>query len=351
MPQITAPDPIQAAWACLATDRQAYEGALETALAPQEPYLTSLERQMYARGKRLRPLLLLLSYHLAHGETSPLLSPASPKAIKAAVALEMLHVATLIHDDIVDAADSRRDARTIQAARGVETAVLIGDLQFIQAIRIFADSVDTASDMGIVRLVLDVGFKICCGELDELAGPPGLSTKQRRQHYRRTIERKTAVLFGLACEVGATLGGAGTRVAMLLGQYGRHLGYAFQIMDDLLDLVSSAEVSGKPVLSDLGQRIWTLPIINAVEELGPDHPVSRFMAGGRREAFDPRQGVRDVIRTDGFVRAYGEARREILQALAHLEPFVESLPRGRLGSIARHVMDRGWRVSVPATAA
>ena len=338
-----AADPISEAWAHLRADKEQYERFLQAALAPQQPYVTPLELQMYERGKRLRPLLLLLCCHLAGGAKREANAPAAPKAIKAAVALEMLHVATLIHDDIVDAAESRRDARSIQAARGVEAAVLIGDLQFIQAIRVFADSVDTQQDMGVVRLVLDVGFKICCGELDELRGPPGETFAQRRQHYRRTIERKTAVLFSLACEVGATLGEGRGRVALLLGQYGRHLGYAFQIMDDLFDLTSSAHASGKPVMNDLGQRVWTLPIINAVEEFGPDHPVSRHMAGNPVAGFDLRQGVGEVIRSQGFVLAYGEARREIIQAIAHLEPLAASPGRELLRRIAQHVVDRGWR--------
>src|SRR5947209_2222585 len=159
-----ASDPISRARELIAEDLGRFEQGLETALAAQAEYLTATEYEMYRRGKKLRPLMLLLSSRLIAGAVREL----PQKAINAAVSLEMLHVATLVHDDIVDVAPSRRGLSTVYSERGTEMAVLIGDLQFIQAVRCFAEGINAQEDMHLVRLVLDVGFKICCGELDEI---------------------------------------------------------------------------------------------------------------------------------------------------------------------------------------
>ncbi|WP_437333135.1 polyprenyl synthetase family protein [Sorangium sp. So ce394] len=340
-------DPIADGWALVATDRWRFEAALASALEPQSRYLTEVERQLYAGGKRLRPLLLLLATRAVRPTEAE--GEVSLKAVQAAVSLEMLHVATLIHDDIVDSAELRRNGRAVHAARGVQTAVLVGDLQFIQAIRIFAGSVDTATDMGIVRLVLDVGFRICCGELDELRGIDTSEPEALRRHYRATIERKTAILFGLACEVGASLGGAGTRATLCLGQYGRSLGRAFQIMDDLLDLAAAPAASGKDAYTDLAQRCWTLPLINAVEELGPGHALSIHMRGDETGE-DLATLAAAAVGTRGFERAYDDARREALEACQCLADLPASTVAALLGRLAMYVVDRGFGAPLPIPA-
>jgi heptaprenyl diphosphate synthase len=340
-------DPIADGWMLIAADRTRFEAALASALAPQSAYLTEIERSLYAGGKRLRPLLLLLATHAVRPHEAS--GEIPNKAIQAAVSLEMLHVATLIHDDIVDAAEHRRNGRAVHAARGVQTAVLVGDLQFIQAIRIFAGNVDTAADMGIVRLVLDVGFRICCGELDELRGVDTHEPETLRRHYRATIERKTAILFGLACEIGATLGDAGPRETLRLSQYGRSLGRAFQIMDDLFDLVATPASSGKSAHTDLAQRCWTLPLINAVEELGPDDALSRHMQG-EDTGVELATLAAAAVRTRGFSRAYDEARREALEARHGLADLPASPFAALLDRLAMHIVDRGFHAPQPAYA-
>src|SRR5271156_2631672 len=146
----------------------AFERALAAALAAQEEYLTEVELRLYAGGKRLRPRVLMLSARAVQsGEDRRLALP--DKAGRAATSLEMLHVASLVHDDIVDDADDRRGVPSVSAARGRDVALVIGDLQFVQALRCFADAVETERDMELVRMVLAVGYRICCGQLDEMA--------------------------------------------------------------------------------------------------------------------------------------------------------------------------------------
>ncbi|MEM7526800.1 MAG: polyprenyl synthetase family protein [Pseudomonadota bacterium] len=330
------PNPVADAWKLVAEEAARFDAALAEALEPQRAYLTELERTLYGGGKRVRPLLLILAAKLVAPDR-----PLSHKAVQGAVSLEMLHVATLIHDDIVDDASMRRGGPSIHAERGTAAAVLIGDLQFIQAIRVFAGSVDTEADMGLVRLVLDVGFKICCGELDEMADVAEASAEMRRQRYFQTIDRKTAILFGLACEVGATLANGRTRQIAMLSHYGRSVGRAFQIMDDLFDLVEGSHSSGKPRAADLAARCWTLPIINAHEEAAPGSALAAVMAGHATAAEDIEAARRQVADSDGFAAAYHAARAHALAGAAELEGFPAGPFREALIRIAHHVVDRG----------
>ena len=189
-------DPVREAKALLAPDLVRFEETLLETLKPQAEYLTRTEYETYRRGKRLRPVLLLLSAR----SVLPADTAALPdKLIKAAVSLEKLHVATLIHDDIVDVAPMRRGMQTVFSERGAEMAVLIGDMQFIQAIRCFVDGIDVQKDMELVKMVLNVGFDLCRGELDEILTDPSIGIEKLINRYFRTVDRKTSTLFALAC--------------------------------------------------------------------------------------------------------------------------------------------------------
>jgi heptaprenyl diphosphate synthase len=321
----------------LAEDWERFTEMLHKTLEPQQPYLTEAEYALYGRGKKVRPMMMMLSARMIHG-----LSPLPSKVIKGAVALEMLHVATLIHDDIIDNALVRRGLRSVNAARGTETAIIIGDMQFVQAIRAFVDAIDAQKDMGLVKTVLDTAFRICCGELDELQTDPTWDTSVLRKRYLETIERKTAILFGLACESGVTLADGHTSDARRIGFYGRRVGRAFQMMDDLFDFAQSDEASGKPQGMDLARRRVSLPLIYAMQELGPSHPVSRIMHGANYTPEELRSGVEAVKRTAGFAHAYAEARGQALDAVEYLRPSPRNRYRQALEEIALHVVDRGF---------
>jgi heptaprenyl diphosphate synthase len=320
----------------LAEDLERFYALLAETLEPQRAYLTKIEYDLYAHGKKLRPVMLLLSARMMHGADTPL----PMKAIQGAVSLEMLHVATLIHDDIVDDALTRRGLQSVNAARGVGTSVIVGDLQFVQAIRGFVEAIDTQNDMALVKLVLDTAFKICCGELDELQTDPNWATDVLHKRYMETIDRKTAVLFGLACETGVSLVTSHTSDARRAGFHGRRVGKAFQIMDDLLDFTQSDARAGKAAGMDLMARRLSLPLIYAMAELGPDHIVSRIMRGASATAGEFQHAFAAVKGTDGFARAYAEARHAALEAIEYLRPFPRNRYRRALEEIALHVVDR-----------
>jgi heptaprenyl diphosphate synthase len=332
-------DPIRDARQLIQEDLVRFEQALEQALEPQAEYLTDSEYETYRRGKKLRPVVLLLS---ARVSGTPDLKDLPEKVIKASVSLEMLHVATLIHDDIVDVAPTRRGLKTVYSERGTEMAVLIGDLQFIQAIRCFAEAIDAQEDMHLVRAVLDVGFRICCGELDEIMTDPTWDLATLEKRYFRTVERKTAMLFGLACESGASLSGAGRHACFFLSRYGRRFGSAFQIMDDIFDLMRPEELSGKAPGVDLAQGRLTLPMIYALSELPEDHVVRRII---RREPYSPedlREAVAAIALSKGLIKAYSKAREMALEAADFLTEFRPSPYRDALADIARYVVNRGY---------
>ncbi|SCW75055.1 polyprenyl synthetase family protein [Pseudomonas sp. NFACC05-1] len=320
----------------LAEDLVRFRQEVELALEPQAPYLTDVERQMFAGGKKIRPLVMLLSARLIAQD-----GPLPDKVYKGAASLEMLHVATLIHDDIVDEAQLRRGLPSVSAARGSKTALLIGDLQFVQALRGFATAVDTERDMTLVRLVLDTAFDICRGELDELDRTLPEDHDARLARYYQTIDRKTAVLFRLACQGGIDLAGGRSRDARRGGFFGRALGRAFQIMDDVLDVVEYESSAGKQSGIDLLLGRLSLPLIYAMETLGPTHAISQSLREGTPLTGHRLGDALDDLRDCGCIdKAYAAARREALQALFYLEPFPPGRYRDALEELALHVVDR-----------
>ncbi|WP_367134131.1 MULTISPECIES: polyprenyl synthetase family protein [Streptomyces] len=323
-------------WAgLLAGDRPHFESILDEALAPQQDYLSDTERAVYRQGKRLRPAVLLLAARMVLGS-----APLPRKVLQGAVSLEMLHVATLIHDDVIDGSALRRGLPSVNAARGMEAAVLVGDLQFVQAIRGFVRTIDRDRDMALIELVLDTAFQIGCGELDELRTDMSQEPALLIEHYWQTADRKTAVLFGLAAEAGVTLAGGRTSDARRAGFAGRRLGRALQVMDDLFDLAQDEADSGKPRGMDILRRRASLPLVYAMEELGPGHLVSRVLRGEPLDAAGLERCVAQVRATTGFSHAYADARTQALEAIELLRPFPASRYRYALEDLALHVVDR-----------
>ncbi|HYU98103.1 MAG TPA: polyprenyl synthetase family protein, partial [Pyrinomonadaceae bacterium] len=184
-------------------------------------------------GKRVRPALTILANYAVGGDGSRY------NSIRMATVMEFLHTATLVHDDIIDSADTRRNRPTVNALYGNETAVLMGDWLYMSA---FETSLAERS-LPILDILTRVTRKMTEGELLQLTtlGKTDIS----EQHYLDIIQRKTAFLFSACCEVGAILGGANEVEQRALADYGMNLGMAFQLTDDLLDFTSSDDILGK----------------------------------------------------------------------------------------------------------
>src|SRR5207245_5931753 len=200
-------------------------------------------------GKRVRPALTMLSDYVARGDGS------NHSSIRMATVMEFLHTATLVHDDVIDKADTRRNRPSINCEFGNQTAVLMGDWLYMSA---FETSLAERS-LPILDILTAVTRKMTEGELLQLTllGRTDISEEQ----YFDVIARKTAYLFSACCEIGALLGGADARTQNNLRDYGMNLGVAFQLIDDLLDFTSSEEILGKPAGADLLEGKVSLPLI------------------------------------------------------------------------------------------
>lgn len=200
-------------------------------------------------GKRIRPALFIMSCYAAGGDGS------RESAIRIATVMEMLHTATLVHDDIIDNADTRRNRDSVNARFGNQTAVLMGDWLYMTA---FETSLQERS-LEILDILTRLTRKMTEGELIQLTilGRSDLSEEE----YFDVLKRKTAYLFSACCEIGAILGNATADQQAALRDYGMNLGIAFQLADDLLDFTSNDEILGKAAGADLLEGKMTLPLI------------------------------------------------------------------------------------------
>ncbi|NLJ41401.1 MAG: polyprenyl synthetase family protein [Clostridiales bacterium] len=218
------------------------------ALKSRQSTLTKgVEGLLEAGGKRVRPALVLLSGQFGEYDRK--------KLMPLAAGVEILHMATLVHDDIIDDADIRRGAPTIQAKWGKDMAVFTGDFLLTRAFSLITQNVELES----MHKLSNVLKAICEGEIDQYEARFDLDTSVG--DYLKRIARKTALLFTASCRLGAEQSHCTPRNAFNLRHYGQNLGMAFQIKDDLLDFSDDQEVLGKPSLADFANGIFTLPII------------------------------------------------------------------------------------------
>jgi geranylgeranyl pyrophosphate synthase len=276
-------------------------------------------------GKRLRPTLVLLSAHLCGADIG--------RAIFAAAATEMLHTATLVHDDLIDGSLLRRGVGTLNARWSPAATVLAGDYIFARA----AYLVSRADNLRLMRRFAEVLMVICNGEIRQMFD--GRQGQVNRQDYERRIYAKTASLIALSVEAGAILGGAGVGLAQALLAYGERLGLAFQIVDDVLDFVADEKVLGKPVGSDLRQGLITLPVLFFLEG-EPGHPVLCQALAQSPSDDVVQEAVRAVAGSPAIQRALGVAREYADQAEAALEIVPQSPYRTALLELAAFVVNR-----------
>lgn len=299
----------------LAEDMERFHSKLEEALQSRQEYLTEQEFEIYRRGKKLRPMLLLLCARAYLDDSESL----SEQIITGAVALEMIHVASLIHDDIIDGAASRRGVSAVHKTRGVPAAILIGDMEFLSAIRMTADLSYIQNDTLLVRMLLDSALKVCYGELDELNSGFSRDTDEMKERYLKTIERKTASLFQLACEAGIILAGGHRKAADRVGLYGKKAGMCFQIMDDLFDLMQTQQKSGKGEGMDLKNGCLTLPIIYSLKEFPQDSEFVQMFQKEKALTDKEAIAVRNVLRQkNGLWKAYEDACTYAAEAKKYL---------------------------------
>jgi octaprenyl-diphosphate synthase len=279
-------------------------------------------------GKRLRPMLHVLAAGAAgyHGD----------QHIKLAAVIEFIHTSTLLHDDVVDESDLRRGRKTANALWGNAASVLVGDFLYSRSFQLMVE----LDNMRIMRILADTTNTIAEGEVLQLLNIGNADVDEAS--YLAVIERKTAVLFAAATELGGLLGGLPEHQVSALRRYGMELGYAFQIADDLLDYVSDAGTMGKNVGDDLAEGKPTLPLIYALQSADAEQKQSL------RHAIE-HGGLDSLDRIIGAIRDSGALERTHERAVAHanaarhaLGELPESPWRDALAALADYSVQRNY---------
>jgi geranylgeranyl pyrophosphate synthase len=278
-------------------------------------------------GKRLRPALVLLATHLFDGNRE--------NALWLAAAVEMLHTATLIHDDFIDGTTTRRGSPTLNTQWSPAATVLIGDLTFAWAAQLAAHG----NDLEIIHRFTETLEIICGGELAQIS--QGREAPVTVQDYYHRIFAKTASLFALATEIGPHLAHRPSTEVEDLRRFGRLIGMAFQITDDVLDVIGDHETLGKPAGSDLRQGLITLPVLYYLEEHPEDTRVAAVV-GGESDAAQVEALLADLQRSDAPDRALATARSHTDNALALLRQYPDTPHRDALEEIATFAVERSF---------
>ena len=276
-------------------------------------------------GKRIRPILTLLSsgFRDHHDE----------KVQTMAAAVEMLHIATLIHDDTVDESDTRRGRTTISKQWGRHTAVLVGDYIFAAS----ASYVCETENVKVIKRFSETIMELASGELQEITASRNVNVTLNE--YMDRIYFKTAALFTTAGESGAILSGANDNLVHNLREYSKYTGLAFQIIDDILDFQGSTRNMGKPIGTDILNGVMTLPTIYAMEDLKLRKKVSTLYSG----SFLPElhsEIVKDIIASDAIPRTYEYATTLCQKALRHLGDLPRNSHRESLEEIPEFILRR-----------
>jgi heptaprenyl diphosphate synthase len=298
-----------------------------TVRADLGPVADAMEQILDAGGKRLRPALVFLAAGLG--------KPTRIDDVhRAAMAIEFIHNATLIHDDLIDGAPTRRGLRTIHETLGANPAIIIGDYYFAKGANLMSQVGDPAIDALLSQTVMT----ICFGEMLQL-------TSQRRydqslDEYYAKIERKTAALLAASTFCGAVLGHLSQPDVETIRRFGRYLGISFQIADDVLDYLATEEEVGKPVGNDLKQGTVTLPLMLARSDPGVNGQLEAILRKPVLHDDDYADVVRIVRGSRGIEESYGYAREFGEKARSELKAFAPSQHRDALESLTHYVIRR-----------
>ncbi len=320
------------AFAPVAADIAEAESIFDRTLAPHRgPFGSLIEHLRHYRGKRLRPTLLLLAARAC--------GKIAPAHHTLAAAMEMIHTATLVHDDVLDEAEIRRHALTFNAGWGNKVSILLGDMLFTHAFHL-----TSTVDARACQITGEVTNRVCAGELRQVTERGNLELSEA--DYFTVIDGKTAALTECCGRLGALYAGASEEVADRLASYGRSLGLAFQIADDVLDLVGCEETAGKTLGTDLAQQKLTLPVIHCLHRLPVTEATKLRDAIRTGESNDERFPTHELAprvlaameKTQSV--AYAKRKAEELARAAKSE--LECLPRTECRTVLESVAD--WSV-------
>jgi octaprenyl-diphosphate synthase len=277
-------------------------------------------------GKRFRPLLLLAS--------SELCSYRGERRYPLAAVIEFIHTASLLHDDVIDHAETRRGKVSANRVWGNAASVLVGDYLYSKAFRLMTEDGNPA----IFKLLSTSTNTMSEGEVFQLVKAGDISITEKE--YLTIVEKKTSILISAACAIGGILGNASNNQIEALTRFGMRLGTAFQITDDTLDYIAKEEEFGKTIGQDLKEGKLTLPLIRTMKKCNPEERafIRRGIEAKDEEA---AAGIMALIqRHDGIAYALDKARSCIDEARAFLAPFADSEAKTALGTVADYIIER-----------
>lgn len=286
----------------------------------------ALHHLLGAGGKRIRPTLVLL--------TGNMLGADPDKLITLAAAVEMLHTATLVHDDLIDGALLRRGNPTLNARWSPASTVLTGDFIFARAAKLAAET----DCLPLMRLFAETLAIIVNGELTQLFSSRDIAN---RENYNQRIFAKTASLFEMSARGAAMISPVDEATVETMQDYGYQVGMAFQIVDDILDFNGEQAEVGKPVGSDLLQGLITLPTLHYIED-HPDDPNIRPLLEGNYSVGQKQMNrlVQSIRKSDAISRSMNEAEKYVAEALRALADMPAGTECQALEDLARYIVDR-----------
>ena len=313
----------------ISNDLKKVEKELDKTLKVSDPVLSqTCIYLLQAGGKRMRPGFTLLSGKFFEYKFE--------KLLPVAMAIELIHMATLVHDDVVDSSLTRRGRPTLAASWGNTVSIATGDYLFAKALELIV-KIDNPK---VSRILADVSIEMCQGEIQQIKCSYDINQTSKEYYYR--IRRKTALLLGLSCKLGAIMSNANSRQVWLMSTYGHCLGIAFQIVDDILDITADPEVLGKPVGGDVRQGIITLPMIYALQD-SPDANRLKMLLSKKVKSEGETQEAVELIKASGGI----DKSREVVtlyieKAIRHLHELPDIGSRGALIELAEFVGERGY---------
>ncbi|MEU0145608.1 polyprenyl synthetase family protein [Streptomyces sp. NPDC006288] len=309
----------------------AVEAGLLAATKSEVPFITEAAQHLVsAGGKRFRPLLVMLASQFG--------DPDAPGVVPAAVVVELTHLATLYHDDVMDEADVRRGVDSANTRWGNSVAVLTGDFLFARASHILADLGPQA-----VRIQAEAFERLVTGQILETAGPR--DGRDPVDHYMDVLGGKTGSLVAVSGRFGALMAGADESVVDILTQYGERLGIAFQLADDFLDIASDSHESGKTPGTDLREGIPTLPVLHlraraAAEGRAEDQELVELLDGDLADDARLAEALRRLRAHPALEQARRDTVRYAQEARATLAPLPECYAKAALEELCDAVVHR-----------
>lgn len=309
--------------------RSRVENALTAAVAAEDELMAQMGSHLItAGGKRARPLFAVASAAALAPDPDSIEAAVTDDVILGGVSVELVQVGSLCHDDVIDEAETRRGVESVNARWGNLKAILAGDF-------LLAKASEIAAGLGteVAGLLAATIGRLCAGEVNELRH--AYDPTRTEASYLAAIEGKTAALFATACRVGGIVGDLPRLRIDQLTEFGRLYGMAFQIVDDVLDVIATDEQLGKPAGHDIAEGIYNLPVIHALDELGGDLAT---LLGGPISGDDLDIARRLVRTSDGVDRSIDLARTYIDQAIDTLDPLGGTPSAQALAGAATHLL-------------